>query len=271
MLTNAMRVKLFIITYRDSHTLNYWALKSLWFSTFPRENVDIFVIDNASEAFIHSDMQGFATIIQNRVRSIYSTGHLARNWNQSIILGFENLNMPACDVVIGVQHDTKFLPNWYSVLEKIVAKYDYIAQGAGDQLQVFTTNCIKNIGLYDERFCNIGFQEADYFLRAYKFLPNHSSISDFQHMRLHNPTEDMLIEKTEPECVRKSKPWHIMSKQFHPISKTFFEHKWGVSPLEWEVYSTSSKQQCNNYILYPYFEQYLTKKCLEEQLYIHSF
>ena len=163
-----MKTKLYIVTYNNNEILNNWALKTLFESDFPFDNSEIYVINNHSNIYIEPQYKDKIKILNNDLRPDFSTGHLSRNWNQAIINGFKNLNEPDCDLVIACQNDTKFCKNWYSKLIITMLKdgYKYITCGIGDQFQVFTTDSVKNIGLYDERFCNIGYQEGDYFLRA---------------------------------------------------------------------------------------------------------
>jgi hypothetical protein len=46
---------------------------------------------------------------------------------------------------------------------------------------VATSNAVKQVGLFDERFCNIGLQEADYFLRCLLYNKDRSSLNDIEH------------------------------------------------------------------------------------------
>ena len=66
--------------------------------------------------------------------------------------------------------------------------------GQGDALQVMTPESIRTIGLYDERFCNIGYQEGDYFQRARILNNEKSSINDFTHLRLLNVVPNTVLE-----------------------------------------------------------------------------
>jgi hypothetical protein len=145
-----MKTKLYIVTYNNNEILNNWALKTLFESDFPIDNSDIYIINNHTNIYIEPQYEDKIKILNNDLRPDFSTGHLSRNWNQAIINGFKNLNEPDCDLVIACQNDTKFCKNWYSKLIITMLKdgYKYITCGIGDQFQVFTTDSVKNIGLY---------------------------------------------------------------------------------------------------------------------------
>ena len=209
------------------------------------------------------------TVLKNNLRSSRSTGHLSRNWNQCIILGFEDLNKPQCDAVIAVQNDTKFVQNWYENVCILLEKYNYITLGGGDQLQVFTPISVKNIGLFDERFCNIGYQEADYFIRAKLYYGNNVSINDSLHKRTHNiiDAKYSLIENTLSGNARRDSH-HTTSKEFHSLTHRLFTQKWGILPQCWDVdVCKSLKVLIPNYIIYPFFEKNINKECLKIQNY----
>ena len=57
-------------------------------------------------------------------------------------------------------------------------KYSFIQFGRGCGFMSFKPEAIKKIGLWDERFCNIGFHEADYFLRAFLFNNESTTLND---------------------------------------------------------------------------------------------
>ena len=263
-----MKIKIYIITYNNNKILQEQALDSLLESTFPKNSVEIFIIDNFGDVSLQDNPLN-ATVLYNQLRSKHSTGHLARNWNQSIILGFENLNNPSCDVVIGVQNDTTFVLDWYDKLTQLLPQYDYITQGSGDQLQVFTPNSIKNIGLYDERFCNIGYQEADYFLRAALYYKERVSINDTLHGRVCNPIlQDWELIKPTRNGSSRGESSHIQSAKYHKYSLNVFRQKYNCKPDSWDFEKLKEvKMLCQNYMLYPYFEENINEACLRIQNY----
>ena len=271
-----MKIRMYVCTYKNPAILNNWFLKSLSESNYPKDLVDIFIIDNASKtqfcAAIENQYSTLYSLMPNDLSPHFSTGHLARTWNYSIINGFEDLDKPQCDAVITVQHDTILTPNWYESVVKTLKTYDFITNGVGDQFLIFTPNAIKNIGLFDERLCNIGNQEADYFLRAVKFYPEKSSINDPVHGRLYNYIDAWkFIKKTKSGYSRRD-PHHLISHRFHPLSLAFLKHKWhanlNLKHPHWVEASRDARQLCNNYITYPYFENKLNQDTLRNQLYV---
>ena len=262
-----MKIKLYIVTYNNNAILNDWALKTLFESDFPFENNEIFIINNHSSIYIEPDYRDKIKILNNDLRPDFSTGHLARNWNQAIINGFRNLNNPDCDLVIACQNDVKFYKDWYSKLILTIIKYGYkyITYGTGDQFQVFTADAIKNIGIYDERFCNIQFQEGDYFLRALLNYDEYSSINDHGHGRILNINNAKIIENTETGFVRKEKS-HIDSNFYHSISRKFWYMKWDIKETHWDIETIyNMRPKILNYMMYPYFEKDILN--LEEKYY----
>jgi hypothetical protein len=198
------------------------------------------------------------------LRPDFSTGHLSRSWNQSIINGFQNLKNPKCDIVITNQDDTLFKINYLNKIVTLHKEYDFVQLGRGDNYISYTPNAIKCIGLWDERFCNIGFQEADYFLRVKKFLKKHT-INDIAHGRTSNQIENKIIENYISIDNNKIRE-HSRSACFHNISKKMFLLKWNVNPEFWNENIYNTQQLCDNYFLYPYFEKDI--QTLKEQRYI---
>lgn len=265
-----MKTKIYCVTYNNNEILNQWFLESLFSSLFPRDSVQVFIIDNHSNINIDPKYKDLITVIPNHLRPDFSTGHLSRSWNQIIINGFRDLDNPDCDVVIGCQVDTILQKNWYFVLGSLLekTKYRYVTNGDGDQFQIFTVDSIKNIGLYDERFCSIGYQEADYFLRAKIFYGKFSSINDLAHGRKNNFIKETCIQKTINGCLRGDIN-HIMA--YHQLNRNLFYHKWNIeAESRWDDSKNLShlRPQINSYIYYPYFELKINKDTLEQQNYI---
>lgn len=255
-----MKTKFYITTYDNNDILNDWILKSLHESDYDRDNVEIFVIDNHSNVHINDEYK-FVKVLANNLRPDFSTGHLSRNHNQAIINGFESLIHPKCDVVVSCQNDTKVLKNWYQTLCEAMKTYTFFTTGAGDQFQAWKAEGVRNIGLYDERFCNIGHQEGDYFLRAYLYNSEYSSINDTRHRRLHNRFSLHIIENTESGYQRKESS-HLDSHKMHGITLKMLHHKWGVEygnvrGCFWNKDLNLDSLKCliDNYVLYPYFEK----------------
>lgn len=263
-----MKIRLYVVTYNSPRLFNDWFLRSLKDSIYDRSLVEVFVINNHSNFFIDDEFSDLVTVLNNDLRPDFSTGHLSRNWNQAIINGFEDLNNPKCDLVVTCQGDTKLKPNWYAAVIELANRYKYVCLGAGDQLQIFTVEAIKRIGLFDERFCGIGFQEADYFLRAgYRFGPM-VSINDHIHGRLMNPIDRNDVIESTPPGSRRDDINHTKSCSVaHPICRQFYDKKWNMSgktdrwftrvgdDVRGTINFNTIRPTVPTYILYPYFEK----------------
>jgi hypothetical protein len=270
-----MKIRFYIVTYKNPTVLNDWILASLYNSEYDRENVEIYIINNHSQFFIEDKYKPMVTVLHNTLRPDFSTGHLARNHNHAIINGFETLQPghEKCDAVISCQNDTKVLPNWEETVKTLLKTYTYASFGTGDQFQIFTPEGIRTTGIYDERFCNIGYQEADYFLRSYIYNRDKSSINDHAHARLWNTSDLCPIENTVAGWWREgeSRDIHGASYHFHEYSRTVFIRKWGIPSEGWiidELDKAPNPSLIPNFVTYPYFEQYVDK--LREKNYVYG-
>src|SRR4051812_40809059 len=122
------RVSIFIVTYRNPVDLNNNIASILASGA----DVRIYVINNHSEFFIHPDNENAVTVLHNSLRPDFSTGHLARNWNQALLLGFRDLKHPSNDIVVTVQDDVIFKRDWLAHLVNLHRRYSFITVGAGD-------------------------------------------------------------------------------------------------------------------------------------------
>lgn len=251
-----MKIKLFIVTYNNNNDLHN-TLQGLWDSNFRNYNHEITIINNHSGLYVDDCFKNGLKIINNSLRPDFSTGHLARNWNQAIINGFCDLNSPDCDTLITCQDDTIFMPNWIENLLNLHEKYTFIAAGVGDNLCSYKAAAIKEIGLWDERFCNLGFQEADYFIRALVYNREKSSINDHGHGRILNDAGIEICRRPKLPGVLSED--HHKSLVFHEISKKVFQAKWGnIIPSPWKpevLINPPIKSLITNYVYYPYFEK----------------
>jgi hypothetical protein len=143
-------VKIFIVTYNNNSVLNEKSLRTLFESKLPQQ-CQIFIINNHSNLSIDTSYVDRVTVLNNMTRPDFSTGHLARNWNQALINGFRNSNVPDCDLVVCAQTDCQFAPDWLDYITELHQKYDFITFGAGDCFHSYTPNAVKGIGLWDER------------------------------------------------------------------------------------------------------------------------
>ncbi len=268
-----MKVKIYFVTYKED-------------SVF-KDTLDSFYDNGGSKCFEINVINNFSSILlnypkinvyNNVLRPDFSTGHLSRNWNQAIINGFKDLENPDCDILIHAQNDVTFMPDWYDKLINIHndKKIDFFATGAGDCFCSYTPQAIKNIGIWDERFCGIGYQEADYFTRAAYHSYDTVSINDFGHKRVLNP---IAVPKNDIEgfdaykeigiCYKSThgqgqNEHHTKSGQVaHEPSHTVFGNKYtyeiGLSNLEIAKEFAINKRSIytgtlKTSMLYPYFE-----------------
>ena len=88
-----MLIRLFIVTYRNNLVLNQ-TLHSLAASDIGKYDHEITVINNdrEHEVVIEADTSGLnIDFWTNCTRPPFSTGHLARNWNEAIINGIVDI------------------------------------------------------------------------------------------------------------------------------------------------------------------------------------
>jgi hypothetical protein len=265
-----MRFALFVVTYKNDDILLRClsSVQSELNTLNGNDSFKVTVINNYGEISLSEEFS-FVNIINNTARPDFSTGHLSRNWNQCILHGMKNVNNPECDVLILAQNDIVFKPGFIVNIKNHLLHFNYITFGDGDALQIMTIESIKRVGMYDERFCNIGFQEADYFLRAVLLNKQGSSINDIFHNRVHNQQFNNIIEEVDSGH-KRGDPIHTESVKFHKVSKDMFFYKWmGLLPRtaegqicdennypceNWDEYIKNSPICAKQYIIYPYFE-----------------
>lgn len=262
-----MKIKIFIVHYNNAEMLNR-ALTTLYdnMSTKEEHIVSIHIINNhtnfsmADEFKTKNDLQ----IIHNNARPDFSTGHLSRSWNQAILHGIKDIKNPDCDVLILCQNDIRFVPDFLSCILKNLLIYNYMTFGGGDVCQVMTPSSIDAIGMYDERFCNIGFHEYDYFLRAVLLNRNKSSINDHFHNRVHNPIENNVTVAVHLKNEAQTY-YSDLSLKYHQISLLVFHHKWNdkytkenLEDFFYKMINSDKPSIPKQYIMYPYFEWFLS-------------
>lgn len=237
----SMRIKVFIVTYKANKLLKR-CIESLLESDLKNFDYQINVINNYDKVSFKGLEDERINIYNNMLRPDFSTGHLARNWNQAIINGFKDLKNPDADIVVCIQSDEAVRPNWIETLLFLHQERNFITAGHGDAFHSYTPEAIKKVGLWDERFCNIGYQEADYFLRHLLHNTDGCSINDYYHSRVHNPYNDLkfrwnliLPESRDIEILKKSQSGferkdesHIASLKLHHVSYLHFRRKWGL-------------------------------------------
>jgi len=264
-----MKIKVFIVTWQDEKALSN-NLASL-FQVFNRPLVDIDlhvnIINNHTNFKIDPVFEQHVNVIHNRGTPDFATAMLARMWNTAIIHGFKSLTNPDADIVVTAQDDTVWNFDWIFQLLKIHKNFDFYADDAGDMVCSYTPEAVKRIGLWDERF-HYGFGEGDYFLRAIKYLPERSSINDYAHGRVWNPTLH-LAKRPQPDNSRCDE--QNRSHNYRGLSWKVWEYKWKTYDLE-ARWPDNIQEIVDNilpvphHVLYPYFEMNIEN--LKEKGYI---
>lgn len=244
-----MKVRQFIVTYKSSEKLNR-CLESIFYGLSDKElsGLEVYIINNHRQFFISSEFTSNVVVLDNVLRLDKSTGHLARNWNQALMLGFEDLSNPACDIVITTQNDVILEHNYINYIIEMHQQYDLLQFGTGDAFLSYTPHAVKRIGLWDERFCNIGYQEVDYFIRAHTYLKGKFYNGDY----LLPPSERVVTNRKDTGS-KRGDTHHIESLQYHKHSEYILYRKWETKDLP-------------SFIMYPYFEKDI--ETLKEQKYV---
>ena len=260
-----MRIKHYIVTYRNPVWEN--CVRTI-LRTPTEHHREIWVINNHSSFSMPEDLAQHVQVLHNQTRPDFSQGHLSRNWNQAIVNGFRNLNQPDADLVIASQNDTQFCEGYLEPLIEAHQRFDIITSGDGDNCVSYTARGVKRVGLWDERFCGIFFQEADYFCRIVKHLGGRASVNDHGHRRLHNPidlrlTEDQKFDLGQNHAIREA-----TVPALHHNQAVFYAKWQGIKDWPWTADQNPSNavQKMPNHIYYPYFERDV--ETLAEQNYI---
>jgi hypothetical protein len=272
-------IKHYIVTYNNNEVLNT-ALQSLipTLKSYDKSQYKLFIINNHTNFSISEYFVDKVEVLHNQTRPDFSTGHLTRNWNQAIINGFVDLNNPNCDIVITSQNDTTFTENFLERVLEAHKSYDVVQLGAGDSYMSYTPEAIKKVGLWDERFCNIGYQESDYFFRSFLYNRDKVSINDFYHGRLHNQlSENGITTEVFKSGHLRGEPSHLESLKYHKYQLMMYLHKWhhvsddiNKTSLYWHDLKSFSelKPKVPSYIYYPYFEKDYYKQTFISQKYV---
>ena len=185
-------LKIFILTYKAPIDLAR-NLKTLFESNALFEDIEVNIINNHSDIFEVPEEYKNRVIIHNQtLRANWGCGTPARDWNQAMVLGFKNLNDPDCNQIILCQDDAVWDSDWKQRLDHIHRRYDFYQCSWGDCFISVLPSAIKKIGLFDERMCTLGYYEGDFLLRAWIYNRDTSSINDYHHKRILNPTEEIV-------------------------------------------------------------------------------
>lgn len=260
-----MKIKLYIVSFIDMNCLKL-NLDSLFKSDLMKYNHEIFIISNHSSFSLPANYLNRVKVLRNVLRPDFSTGHLARNWNEAIVNGFKDLNNPDCDILITAQDDSIFEPDFMGKLINLHKKYNFITAGIGDNVISYQQEAIKKIGLWDERFCGIYYQEGDYFLRALMYNKDKSCINDWPHDREINPIAPNARANTFLPIARRT-IWGNNSYGLVPggaakhmsVMRKHFENKWpGIKDIRWSddlKNNPPKKPAIPEFVMYPYFEK----------------
>lgn len=257
-MSRALKIKVFIVTYRNEHLLKMCVESVL--TSEKKNQFEVYIINNFGR--LDESEYPNCVVLNNECRPDFSKGHLARNWNQAIMHGFKNLDTPDADAVVCLQNDTLVCKDWVErVTDAVVNRgFDFLQQGVGDEFHLYTPNGVKRVGMWDERFCNIGYQEADYMLRAIIHLDGKASIDDAKHYRVWNPMQgDKIVLTTGADTGHsRSDPFHIESSIYHKHSIGVFIRKWRFdpeNPADWKEYKIKNRTPSMKMdVMYPYFE-----------------
>ncbi len=251
------KIKFYIVTYNRKNDLHN-TLVSLYNTDINNHNVEVFIVNNHTNFEINDEFKSKVTVLHNTMRPDFSTGHLSRNYNEILIHGFKDLNSPDCNILIHSHDDNIFDENLFSGLIKHHETYSFISFSQGCGLCSYLPEAVKNIGMWDERFCTIGYHEGDYFLRAIKYNREKSSINDWgaAHREI-NPIEHHLASKLENTSENGA---HRNSIANYSVCRQLFELKWGgFRDVEWprNEYFEVPNPGIATYVMYPYFERNL--------------
>jgi len=249
-----MKIKLYIVTYKANDLL-----KRCVDSVGEHDDLDVFAINNygvISDTFLPVEV----VVLNNVCRPDWSTGHLARSWNQALLLGFRDLDKPDADIVCACQDDTVFKPGWVDALIEHHKDLDFVQFGHGDNFMSWTPEGVKHIGMWDEGFCGLNYHEADYFVRARKSASCTINDKITGHSRVFNPRENDIIEDIKPgfRTAHKAKK-EIKGQSFstNKMNKAFFAEKWGdaMYASDWAGIEEFPEPKFGCRTTYPYFEK----------------
>lgn len=248
-------------------------LKSLFESDVDLENVEIFILNNHPEININEKYNKYKiTVITNFLRPTTSTAYIPRDWNSAIIHGFQDLLNPKCDAVITIQNDTVLKQNWYSLLIKYSKTYNFMTFGEGDAFIYHTPESVKKIGLFDERFCGIGYYEGDYFLRAFIYNNEKSSVNDFQHCRDFNSVEEqLLIDTSQMQTGNEDLLSGSENDRYSFLNRSIWWSKWRFVPYTYRF--KDGRKYCERsrwpyFMNYPWFEKDIDT--LDDQIFLFT-
>ena len=258
------KVKLYIVTYNRESELNT-TLASLFAGVTVEIDLSVVVHSNHSTCVINPEFMDRVEVKYNSLRPDNSTGHLSRNYNLMIIDAFKDINEPDCDILVHSHDDNTFAPNWIDLMLKYHEIYDFISDSQGCGWCSYLPEHIKKTGMWDERFCTIGYHEGDYFIRSLAYNKDKVSINDSNQGRSYNALPDRICFK---QAGSHNSEAHELSFTNYSVTRHLWEMKYPtIKDVGWtaEVYENAPKPAIHNHIMYPYFEKHLPD--LDEKYY----
>tara|TARA_B100002019_G_C21227812_1_gene578304 strand:+ start:517 stop:1326 length:810 start_codon:yes stop_codon:yes gene_type:complete len=248
-----MKIKFYIVTYKREDDLNK-TLNSLFASDINNYNVEVYIVNNHSQLSFASQFKDKVTVLHNTFRPDNSTGHLSRNYNEIFLHGFKSLAHPDCDILIHSHDDNTFDPHFFTKLLEYHKKCELITFSQGCGLMSYTAEAVKQVGMWDERFCTIGYHEGDYFLRAIAQLKEKVSINDPLQGREWNPLPWICTKL--PNTDQNAE--HQRSFTYYPICRKLWELKYpGIKDVGWSYAQMQNlpSPSIDYHVMYPYFEK----------------
>ena len=185
---------------------------------------NFYVINN------HSNYKspGPSRVFHNHLRPDSSMGYLSRSWNQGLLWGFRNTTTPQTEWVVLVQSDVVFLPDWYAKFKELTkdGNMPFIACAPGDQVMFTHISAFREIGWWDERFCSNGYQEFDYFMRAYLRLGRRCMIQGHGNQLIWNWPRGLDLITRTPATVEVGRPFGA-TQRLNPMLQNHLMTKWG--------------------------------------------
>lgn len=250
-----MKIKIYVLTYNNPTHLDQ-TLRSLYNTADP-SRYGLYIINNHSNFNLASELEPHVDhVFHNELRLDRSTGHPSRNWNQALMNGFVDLQNPEADLVIHVQDDVVFHNAWLDRLIKAHEKFSFIMDGQGDTLCSYTPEAVRRIGLWEERYCSLGWGEFDYQIKSVIYNRDKTCINTDHPLGPWNQLRETFVAR--PPSNQEKQQDKIVGNIYHTHSRALFVERWGHAPeekpLSWyanHVVTTNTP----NYVLYPYFEK----------------
>lgn len=254
-----MKIKMYFVTYNRPNDLNetlesFFNTDLFLNSDYDQVEKNVYVVNNHSNFILNEKFKNKVKVLHNVLRPDFSCGHLSRNYNEIFINGFKNLNNPDCDILMHSHDDNYFDKNFFKNLLEYNKKYDIITFSQGCGFMAYTPEAIKKVGMWDERFCTIGYHEGDYFLRAIKYNADKTSINDPNQLRTWNPLPHIVYKMPHTHLNTA----HRESQNYYSVCRQLFELKWsGVKDTNFpgNILNILSDPAIPMHMMYPYFEK----------------